>query len=86
MPSWFGFLQTEADLALTFIAMARDHLNPERSAGLLRNARTALSQIQRGLANPAFHGLSENEIAFLEQRCTEVESALRDENVVRGGQ
>jgi hypothetical protein len=37
----------------------------------------ALAQIQHCLTNPAYYGLSENEIAFLERRCLEIESALR---------
>jgi hypothetical protein len=32
MPSWFGFLQIEAYLAMTLISIARHHLVPERSA------------------------------------------------------
>ena len=77
MPSWFGFLQTEADLALTFIGIAQGSLRPERSARSLENARKALTQIQRCLMDPTHYGLSENEIAFLKQCCAEIESALR---------
>ena len=32
MPSWFGFLRIEADLAMTFIIVARNHSKPENAA------------------------------------------------------
>ena len=77
MPSWFGFLRIEAELAMTFIDVARSHRRREHSARSVGNARKALAEIQRGLMRPDFSGLSENEIAFLEDRCTEIKSALR---------
>jgi cob(I)alamin adenosyltransferase len=77
MPSWFPFLRIEADLAMTFIGLAKNHLDPEHSSWSLENARKALAEIQRRLINPTRHGLSEHEIVFLSQRCTEIESALR---------
>ena len=78
IPAWFGFLRIEADLAMTFIDVARSHLEPGRSARSLGNARKALAEIQRCLMKPIeSSGLSENEIVFLEQRCREIESALR---------
>jgi hypothetical protein len=52
MPSWFGFLQIEADLAVTLIDAARNHANPEHSARSLGNARKALAEIQRCLMKP----------------------------------
>jgi len=77
-PSWFGFLRIEADLAMTFIILARNHLKPEHSARSLGNARRALAEIQRCLMKPTdFSGLSEKEAVFLEHRCKEIESALR---------
>jgi len=42
MPSWFGFLALEADLAMTFIDCARLHTNPGESANSVENARKAL--------------------------------------------
>ena len=78
MPSWFGFLRIEADLAMTFIDVARNHSRPDHSARSLGNARKALAEIQRCLMKPIdFSGLSENERVFLKDRCTEIESALR---------
>ena len=72
MPSWFGFLRIEADLAMTFIIVARNHLKPENAARSLGNARKALAEIQRGLMKPTARGLSEDQVLFLEQRCTEI--------------
>jgi hypothetical protein len=60
---------------LTYIGAAKAYSIPENSARALRNAHAALKQIQRGLANPI--GLTTEEIEFLEQRCIEIESALR---------
>ena len=77
MPAWFGFLRIEADLAMTFIIVARNHLKPENAARSLGNARRALAEIQRDLMKPTAHGLSEDQVLFLEQRCTEIKSALR---------
>ena len=63
---------------MTFIDVARGRLEPRRSARSIGNARKALAEIQRCLMKPTdFSGLSENEIVFLEHRCTEIESALR---------
>jgi hypothetical protein len=78
MPSWFGFLRIEADLALTFIDFAKSRLRPEDSARSLENARKALAQIERCMMDPTHYGISEIEMAFLEQRRTVVELALRD--------
>ena len=78
LPSWFEFLRIEADLAMTFIAVARSHLEPGRSARSLGNARKALAEIQRCLMKSTeYSGLNTEEVAFLEQRCREIESALR---------
>ena len=76
MPSWFGFLRIEADLAMTLVGVAKVLRNPENAAHSLGNARKALAEIQRGLMNPITRGLNENELLFLEQRCMEIESAL----------
>jgi len=79
MPSWFGFLALEADLAMTFIDCARLRTlraNPEGFANSVNNARKALAEIQRGLVNPTARGLSGNEASFLERRSGEIESAL----------
>jgi hypothetical protein len=75
MPSWFAFLRIEADLAMTFISVARNYSKPEDSTRALGNARKALEQIRRGLMNPI--RLSADEIVFLKQRRTEIESALK---------
>ena len=53
MPAWFGFLRIEADLALTFIIVARNHLKPENAARSLGNARKALAVYAQAL--PAQH-------------------------------
>jgi hypothetical protein len=45
-PSWFGFLRIEADLAMTFIGLARRHSKLGSSARSLENARKALAEIQ----------------------------------------
>ena len=76
MPSWFGFLALEADLAMTFIDCARLHTNPEESANSVENARKALVEIQRSLVKPAARGLSMNEVSYLERKSGEIESAL----------
>ena len=77
-PSWFGFLRIEAELAMTFIDVARNHSGPEDSARSLGNARKALAEIQRCLMKPTtYSGLTEDEIVFLEHRCTDIKSALR---------
>ena len=76
MPSWFGFLALEADLAMTFIDCARLHTNPGESANSVENARKALAEIQRSLAKPTARGLSMNEVSYLERRSGEIESAL----------
>ena len=76
MPSWFGFLTLEADLAMTFIDCARLHTNPGESANSVENARKALAEIQRSLVKPSARGLSMNEVSYLEQRSGEIESAL----------
>jgi cob(I)alamin adenosyltransferase len=59
---------------MSFIDAARIHSNPANSARSLGNARKALAEIQRGLMKPtAARGLSEDEVLFLERRCTEIE-------------
>ncbi|MFN0167824.1 MAG: hypothetical protein ACKV22_15460 [Bryobacteraceae bacterium] len=76
MASWFDFLRIEADLAMTFIGSARILSSPADAVGSLENARKALAEIQRGLLNPAGHGLSEDEVLVLMRRCVEIESEL----------
>ena len=76
MPSWFGFLALEADLAMTFIDCARLHTHHGNFANSVNNARKALAEIQRALANPAARGLNGNEVSFLERRSSEIEAAL----------
>ena len=76
MVSWFAFLRIEAELAMSFLDSARIHSNPANAARSLLNARTALAEIQRGLMKPTARGLHEDEVSVLEQRCTEIESAL----------
>jgi hypothetical protein len=75
-PSWFEFLRLEADLALTFIEAARNHSDQAKSTHALGSARTALAEIVRCLKEPAAYGLSDDEVVFLEERCTTIESAL----------
>ena len=74
-PSWFSFLRIEADLAMTFISIARHYPKPWDSARSLRNARKALEEIRRGLMKPI--RFSADEIVFLKRRCTEIESELK---------
>ena len=61
---------------MTFIDSAKTHLDPANSARSIGKARKALAEIQRGLTKPTARGLTENEVLFLKQRCTEIESAL----------
>ena len=72
--AWLDFLRIEADLAMTFIRLAGSYSNPKDTARALENARKALEQIRRGLANPV--GFELEDIAFLEQCCSKIESAL----------
>ena len=78
MPSWFPFLKIEADIAMTFIDCARYASNPESADRYRGHARKALAQIQKGLAKPEYHGLSEDEVVFLEQRSVEIELAMAE--------
>src|ERR1035441_5653751 len=76
MPSWFGFLKIEADLAMMFIDVAiraSTSSNHGKSARNCLHARKALAEIQKGLAKPARHGLSEEQVIYLEQRRAEIE-------------
>jgi hypothetical protein len=75
MPSWFQSLELEARLAMTFIDLANTP-DQEKSARCLANAREAYAQIQRALMKPAYHGLSEAQIAFLDRRRTEIETSM----------
>jgi cob(I)alamin adenosyltransferase len=75
-PSWFEFLRLDADLALSFIEAARIHSDQAKSTHALGSARTALAEIVRCLKEPAAYGLSDDEVVFLEERCTTIESAL----------
>jgi hypothetical protein len=77
MPSWFPFLRLEAELAITFINAARLHSNPANSARSLGNARVALAEIHRGLMNARSRGLTDDDIVFLEERCTVIELAIQ---------
>ncbi len=52
---------------MTFVEAAGVHSNPATSARALGNARKALAEIQRCLKNPAAHGLSKDEVVFLEK-------------------
>jgi len=76
MASWSEFVRIEADLAMSFIDAARIHSNPANSARSLGNARKALAEIQRGLMKSTARGLSEGEVSFLKQRCTEIELTI----------
>ena len=81
MSSWFGFLSIEADLAMTYIDIAiraSTSSNHGRSARNCLHARKALVEIQKGLAKPAHHGLSEEQVIYLEQRRAEIEVALAE--------
>ena len=81
MPSWFGFLKTGADLAMMFIDIAiraSTSSNHGKSARNCLHARKALVEIQKGLAKPARHGLSEEQVIYLEQRRAEIEVALAE--------
>ena len=73
-PTWYTFLQIEADLAMTFISVAKNYSKPEDSTRAIGNARKALEQIRGALLNHI--RFSPDEIVSLELRCTEIESAL----------
>ena len=75
MPSWFPFLKIEANIAITFINMASTS-SPGNAARLVGHALKALAQIQRGLSDPDYHGLTQDHVVFLERRCVEIELAL----------
>ena len=75
-PNWFEFLRLDADLALNFIEAARSHSDQAKSTHALRSARKTLAEIERCLKEPAAYGLSDDEVVFLEERCTTIESAL----------
>jgi cob(I)alamin adenosyltransferase len=74
--SWFSFLQVEADLAVTFIQSAKLYANPKDTDRALRNARNALSMIQRCLGNPAKYYLTKDEISLLEKLCAQITISL----------
>ena len=76
MPNWFVFLRLEASLAMTFIRTAKLTPSAEGAARNRGNARKALTQIQKGLDKPAYYGLSEDEVVFLELCSAEIEVAL----------
>ena len=73
--SWFAFLRIEADVAMTFISVAKNYSKPEDSTRAIGNARKALEQIRGALLNHI--RFSPDEIVSLELRCTEIESALK---------
>jgi len=77
MPSWFDFLRIEADLAMTFIKVART-VTPQNAARSRGRARTALAEIQHALRIRRDRGLDEGDIVFLKQRCKKIELALAD--------
>jgi hypothetical protein len=79
MPSWFEFLRMEADIALTLIGVAGVHPSAANSVHALGNARKALAEIQRALLTPTARGLHEDEVLFLELRCTEIQLALEQD-------
>ena len=74
--SWFGFLRVEADLAFTFIQSAGLYSDPKDSNRALGNARKALAQIQRCLANPAKYNLTQAEVSSLEKFSVKIASVL----------
>lgn len=76
--SWFAFLRIEADLAMTFIDCAKLSTTPQGRTRSLGNAFNALAEIHRGLMNPASRGLSQDEVAFLADRHTQIEAALAE--------
>lgn len=69
------FLRIEADLAMMFIDAAKTYWNGEHSRLALANARKALDEIRYCLMKPS--GFTPREMAFLEKRCSEIESALK---------
>ena len=75
-PSWFGVLQADARLATRLIGIARR--KPNSSGSSLENAQKALTKIRFCLIDPNGYGLSESEIALLEQSCAEIDLALQD--------
>jgi hypothetical protein len=77
MPNWFRFLRIEADLAVLYIDIA-SRSNPLKSARFLMHARKACAEIKRALADPAHHGLNEDQVVSLELCRTEIELALEN--------
>ena len=76
--SWFDFLRLETELALTFIQSAELYSNRNDSARALNNARKALTEIRERLAaKRSKSGLTDDEIVFLETRCSVIESQLQ---------
>jgi hypothetical protein len=71
----FNFLRIEADLAKTFIRVALNTSDGNHTIRALGNARKALAEIRHHLLKRPTD-FSEDEIVFLEQRCTEIESEL----------
>jgi hypothetical protein len=76
IPSWFDFLRLETELAMTF-GSAKVNSIAENATRALGNARKALAKIQECLETPEAHGLSEEDVAFLEKRCIEIDLAFR---------
>src|ERR1035441_4221746 len=70
-------LVATSDIDIAIRASTSSNLG--RSARNCLHARKALVEIQKGLAKPAHHGLSEEQVIYLEQRCAEIEVALRSE-------
>ena len=72
----FAFLNTEADLATTFVQVAETELSidPEHAARALAKAREALQVIRRALSNPL--GMSSEQLELLAERCTTLEASI----------
>jgi cob(I)alamin adenosyltransferase len=67
----------EAELALTFIQSAKLYSKPADSERALGNARKALTEIRERLAKRVETRLTDDEIVFLETRCSVIESQLQ---------
>jgi hypothetical protein len=74
--SWFAYLRMEAELAMTSIGTATVRADPENSARCRHKARLALTEIQRGIADPTARGLSKDQVVALESQRVEIEGAL----------
>jgi hypothetical protein len=77
MARWFESLRIEADLASVLYRQCKGFTLIRRTAPALSGMHARhLRKMRRGLMKPTTRGLDEDEVSFLEQRCSEIEVAL----------